>query len=223
MSATTARLLGACALAFALGCDAPTASRPEFAFDPTQLSGGKIYRWPLGKRISVWVDYGDTTSTTVRLSNAAANAVGAWTDQTSFEEYALVLTSDLTSADVVIYDRSRPMPVRPGACAFDQQGAIGYTYICPSPTDPSVAQKLALADGTPSQVSVVIAVDRGRVTSQGGYAAAVTHELGHALGIGGHSTDTRDVMYPVPTTFLPTTRDVSTLLFVLGRKPDLRL
>ena len=72
-------------------------------------------------------------------------------------------------------------------------------------------------------MSVVIRVDIGRVTSQAGLTAVVAHELGHALGIGGHSDQPLDLMFGLPTVLTPSGRDGATLRFLLGQHADLIL
>ena len=70
------RLLAAAGLVASLaGCDAPTAPRESVAYDPTQLTDGKLYHWALGRTIAVFVD---------PIGQSAAEeltgAVGAGTD-----------------------------------------------------------------------------------------------------------------------------------------------
>jgi len=51
----------------------------------------------------------------------------------------------------------------------------------------------------------------------------VAHEMGHVVGIGGHSPPTSDLMYTRPTVSAPTDRDRATLRNVLGRPADITL
>jgi predicted Zn-dependent protease len=70
---------------------------------------------------------------------------------------------------------------------------------------------------------VAIRVDRGRIADQAGYLAVVAHEFGHALGIGGHSDQARDLMFGAPVVAVPSARDLQTLQSVLGVRPDITL
>ena len=56
-----------------------------------------------------------------------------------------------------------------------------------------------------------------------GLAPVVLHEIGHALGIGGHSAVDTDAMYAFPVVWSPSRRDALTLRYVLHRRPDLTL
>lgn len=51
-------------------------------------------------------------------------------------------------------------------------------------------------------------IDWDRVAARNIAAAALTHEIGHALGIRGHSSDPNDVMFPFVGPSIPTPRDV---------------
>ncbi len=53
--------------------------------------------------------------------------------------------------------------------------------------------------------------------------AVLLHELGHAIGLWGHSQDQYDIMYPKSTTIQPTRRDKNTLFKLLKSRPGLPL
>ncbi len=203
-------------------CETPTAVRPEFAYDPTSLSRGLLYRWASGRRIAVWAEV-DNGATQVDLDRATRQAIASWNAIPDFREFELVRAASLAEADLVVYDRANPMPLNAGSCAFDAQNSAGYTYFCPTGSAPVRAQPLPLASGGAARATVLIRVDRGRVSDQNGYNALVAHEFGHALGIGGHSDDARDLMFGLPTAPAPTPRDAQTLRHLLGRRPDITL
>jgi predicted Zn-dependent protease len=218
--------LAAALLVLITACDAPTATRPAAAYDPTTLTRGKLYRWPSGHQISVWV-VAPTAPAPVDLALAAREGINAWNPIPQFAEFTLVMATSISDADVVIYDRVTTAPVGPGSCTFDASSAAGYTYFCPTSATPSTAEMLPLAATQSAagagHVAVVIRVDRGRVTDQAGYNAIVTHELGHALGIGAHSDQASDIMFGAPTVTIPSARDARTLQNLLGRQPDFTL
>jgi len=217
------RSCGACLIVAAvISCDAPTGTRPDFAYDPTTLSRGQLYRWASGQQISVWAEAG-TGLSTVDLGSAVRQAMTSWNAVPQFAEFTLSMAASIGEADIVVYDRATAAPVSLGSCTFDPQGSAGYTYFCPTGPSPTTAQKLSLAGGGTSQVSVLIRVDRGRVSDQNGYTALVMHELGHALGIGGHSDSPNDLMFGLPRATVPTMRDRQTLQYLLGKRPDITL
>lgn len=207
------------ALLFVTACDAPTAARPGFAYNPTTLSNGQIYRFKNGRTLRVWADVGDSTRA-VNLGTAVRRAIVRWNSVPAFAEYELVLVTDPASAQILVFDRGRPLPIRPGSCVFDPRGSIGYTYFC---VDGARANRLALASGAASEASVVIRVDESLVVGQNAYDAIVAHEFGHAVGIGAHSSVATDLMFGLPATPLPTGRDAQTLQYVLGSRADIIL
>ena len=204
------------------GCDAPTSPRPTFAYDPTTLSGGVLYRWPAGRVIHVWVS-DETTASATSLSLAVRQAIAVWNSVPTFGEFTLAITTRSDAANIIVYDRASALPVAPGACAFDPQGSAGYTYLCADASTPAVAQHFALTSGTLTAVSVVIRVDRGRAAEQSAYNRLVLHEFGHALGIGGHSDRPSDLMFGAPQVDGPSAADLQTLRYLLGQRAALTL
>ena len=214
-----AALASAMLAATSVACDSPTTARPNFAYDPTTLSNGMLYRWANGQKLRVWADLADSTRG-VNLGLSVRLAIARWNDIPAFAEYELVLVSNAAEAQIIIYDRVRPMPVRAGTCPFEPRAAVGYTYFCPKGRN---AERLVLTAGSPSTVSVVIRVDDTQVSGQARYDAIVAHELGHALGIGAHSSVAGDLMFGLPTATFPTGRDAQTLQYVLGARADIIL
>jgi predicted Zn-dependent protease len=216
-SAASAALVATLTLLAA--CDAPTAARPDFAYDPTQLSEGQLYRWPTGQTIRVWADVG-TGVAPFDLQQAVRQAIATWNAQPRFGEFVMELAPSASQANLIVFDRSRPLPIVPGSCAFDARASFGYTYFC---ANAGRAERLALASGASSTVSVVIRVDRSLVADQAGLNAIVAHEFGHALGIGAHSPESTDLMFGLPRVSAPSPRDMRTLQYVLGAVPDITL
>jgi len=210
---------------FAVACESPTATRGTFAYDPTTLSRGLLYRWPSGSTIAVWVEVSASPEGPGPLSLALAvrEGIASWNRVPLFAEYTLVQAASIADANIIVFDRATALPITPSFCAFDGQSAAGYTYFCPVGSSPTTAQRLTLASGAASQATVVIRVDRGRVTNQSGYSNLFAHELGHALGIGAHSDQALDVMFGSPLVGSPSKRDLQTLRYVLGQRADITL
>ena len=107
-----------------------------------------------------------------------------------------------------------------GSCPFNPSGAAGYTYFCPLN---GRAERLRPIGATVLTATLVIRVDLTTTATQAALDALVAHEMGHAVGIGGHSPQTTDVMFTRPTASLPTERDRNTLRHLLGRVADITL
>ena len=210
------------------GCDAPTWPAEPFAYDPTALTGELIYRWAPGRTIAL---YADPTRAPAGFDLAAAIRDGAarWNAAAQYADYRLVVTTRPEAADVIVRFRFAPLLVDLGDCAPPGGGA-GRTAFC---IDTSPVRVLPLLAGGGGQVKMDVYVDpEGRtaaqlapfgLTPQTYFQALVTHELGHVLGIGGHSEDTGDVMNSFPRVTAPSARDERTLRWVLRQPADLLL
>jgi hypothetical protein len=184
----------------ASACESPSVMRPDAAYDPTALTQGTLYRWANGRTLQVFV--AADPSSPYDLGLAVRQAQVRWNAVPQFAEFELRTTTDLTQADIVVYDRAVGAPVSPGSAR---------------------AERLPLGSGGIGRATVVIRLDRGRVTTQSALNAVVAHEFGHALGIGAHSTVATDLMFGLPTVEAPSARDAATLRFVLGKTPQLSL
>lgn len=205
-------------LAGAVSCDTPTTAPSAFAYDPTGLTGGQLYRWENGRRVNVYVVPG--TAGTAQITSAVDAAIPRWNAVPRGETVRLQRTGTAAQANVIVYDNSIPLPiVVPRDCPFSSSGAVGYTYFC---AQGGRAQPLPLLAGGGS-ATVVIRLDLSRVTSVVPLEAVVMHELGHAIGIGGHSDSENDVMFAAPRTSTVSGRDTQTLRYLLAQGADILL
>lgn len=199
-------------------CDTPTSAPADLPpYDPTSLVGGTIYRWTPGSVVKVWVSPDNRDDRA--LETSTDRAVQRWNDVPQFAEVRLVRTGIMKDANIVIYDRLTANPLSPEVCSYEPRGT-GTTWFCISNNR---ALRIRSADGSETNVTVLIATNRGAVADQALYDAVVVHEFGHALGIGGHSMETTDVMYGNPMVSTPSNRDRQTLWYVFRQPPTTTL
>ncbi|HEU4630842.1 MAG TPA: hypothetical protein VFS08_13910 [Gemmatimonadaceae bacterium] len=209
------RALGAAALG-ALACTQPTAPGEAPGYDPTTLTAGRVYHWPLGADVAVYVAPGMDDGA---LRAAFTHAAAAWTASLRYRELRLRVVATPAEADVVLGYLGDAYPVALDVCRGIAIPAA-FTLLCPQGDS---AATLPLRAGGGGRVKIAIVVQRDAVGQPGQLEAVVTHELGHALGIGGHSTAAGDVMYTDPHAARPSARDAATLRYVLHQPAAVRL
>jgi hypothetical protein len=208
-------------LAILVACTDAVAPRVDPpAYDPTQLSGGTVYRWPTGKTIAVFVDP-TAVGADVDLTGAAAAGMTAWKTALGGSQFAFRTAISAADADVVIHVSSAPRLVGLASCAEPPGFAGGVTFFCPA-RDSALTLPLIAGPGT-GRVKVDIAINPAATNATNSLRALVAHELGHAIGIGGHSTDALDLMYAQPAVLVPSQRDITTLRWVVRQPIGIRL
>lgn len=216
-------------LALALAaCDAPTLPEEQAPYSYTQLTGGQVYRWASGRTIAVFADT-EAAPAEYDIVAATRRAAARWNAVPGYGDFTMVVVDDVRAADVVVRHFAAPRRVDVMDCDSPLGGA-GETTFCP---EPPVAPVLPLLDGAGGRVKVEVTIDVERVpnlilelagqTRARYFETLVTHELGHVLGIGGHSTDAADIMRGVPQVGEPSADDRRTLRAVLRQAPDIRL
>lgn len=209
----------AVALLLAVACSETTAPRVDPpAYDPTQLLG-VLYRWPTGWTIAV---YADSTAVPGGIDMVAvtATAMTAWKQALGGSEFAFRAATSAADADVIVHVSAAPRLVGLAGCAEPPAFAGGVTFFCPAADS---ALTLPLQTGAQGRVKVDIAINPSAASAVNPISALVTHELGHAVGIGGHSPEKLDVMYGSPAVSVPSARDITTLRWLVRQKIELRL
>lgn len=209
------------ALALA-ACDAPSANGPTFAYDPSltfydanDVAHQFLYRWPLGMVVRVYVD--DRAQPGGWDLAAAVDAGGrAWESQMYYREVSLRRVTSPADADVVVHYDAAPATVTlPADCGPPFVQAAGVTVLCPN-TDYTGLETLPLAGAaTAGHVKMDVTAVTSRIADDAQLRRVIAHEIGHVFGIGAHSGDRADLMFPVPQVDAPSVADGQTLRYVL--------
>lgn len=200
-------------------CSEPAAPRLDPpAYDPTQLSG-VLYRWPTGRTVAIYTDP-TAVSAGTDLAGATVAAMAAWKNALDGNQFAFRTATSAADADVIVHVSGAPRLVGLAGCAEPPTFAGGVTFFCPAADS---ALTLPLANGATGRVKVDISINPAATSAANPLLALVTHELGHAVGIGGHSPDALDVMHGSPAVSTPSARDIATLRWLVRQAIELRL
>jgi hypothetical protein len=200
-----------------LACTTPTIDGLAPAYDPTTLTGGAIYHFAPGRALGV---YAVPTTGFHDLELAVRVATQRWTPALGYREVTFRSVGDIREADIVVVDRAAPLPVDTTGCGATWTEAAGRTVFCPSG---DTARTMPLVPGGAGRTRVLIIIDVAARLDAEELLTVAVHEIGHAIGIGGHSQRASDVMYAFPIVSAPSRADARTLRYVLHRRPDLRL
>jgi predicted Zn-dependent protease len=138
----------------------------------------------------------------------------------AYREQTLRIVDRADEADIILRDRAAALPVDTTGCGVHWTESAASTLFCASG---DTARTLPQFTGLAGHTKVVITVDVAATADASQLLSVVAHEMGHALGIGGHSGSPADVMFAAPVVAAPSSADARTLRYVLHRRPDLTL
>jgi hypothetical protein len=203
-----------------VACQSPTVAGFGPAYDPASLTAGQVYHWPLGQTISIYVDPAQVP-VGLDLIQLTVTAADLWIRELTYREHRVRLVFTPAEADLLVRDPQAPLAPDTTGCGGPRwTESTGSTFFCPAG---DTARTLSLPGTAPGRIKVIVTVDRRAVSTSSEFEAVLVHELGHAFGIGGHSSEPLDVMAAAPTSRRPTARDVRTLRYLIHRPPDIAL
>lgn len=204
----------------AASCDAPSANGPAFGYDPSiaYSDGGVehrfLYHWPLGAAVRVYVDPA-LQPAGWDLAAAVAHGGTVWQTQLYYREVSLRTVASASDADVVVhFDGAPDVTTLPPDCGLPFVQAAGVTVLCPT-ADYGALEVLPLAGAGGGHVKMDVTIVASRIADDAQLRRVVAHEIGHVFGIGAHSGERTDLMFPVPQVDSPSARDGQTLRYVL--------
>jgi hypothetical protein len=225
--ALAAALAGA-ALAAALGgCgDVPVVDADAPGYDPRLSVGGgfEVYHWPLGRTIAVYVDASEQPAGR-DLADAVRRGAALWRSVLYYREFDMSLVARPADADVIVHFEDAEPLVETGAACAGALAAGGITFFCLNDAGTAFVPLAFRSGAAASHVrfDVTISNDPLKIPGDERFRAVVAHELGHVLGIGSHSNDPGDLMWPGPVAPVASPRDARTLRWLLHQPATLRL
>lgn len=146
-----------------------------------------VFHWP-ASRMPVRT-YAEPTGATVA---DVATGLQTWADGFHCHEASFLPVADSTQADIIVRPVATLPPQPAGAVSLgaDSVGA------CTGRTDGVFDSTLTLTGPVRSYIAPMAGRDSAAIA--GCFRMTTTHELGHAIGILGHSTDPGDIMFTTP-------------------------
>lgn len=200
--------IAAVALGLFAACGDPTAAphAASYAFD----FGGDIFHWP-ADRLPVRF-FADTRG---HMRALVERALDTWEGQFLYGEFRAVLVDDSTAADVIVlWADSIPPDVPPdtGTPVFACDGLTTFVFD-------------STGVGLAGPVHAEVGINLGQTFTAGQVAACVRrisiHEVGHTIGLLGHSPSPADIMWASDTTALPSEGDRRTVEVLYHTAPNI--
>lgn len=202
--------------ALLVGCDAPAVPSDARGYDPAALTGF-LYHWGPGRTLALHVDPSGAPAG-VDLTEDVRAGLRAWAGVTHLGELRWRLVDRAEEADVLVRHAVSPRPVSGAGCPDDTPPATAFTFFCVD--EAGRAQVLPFRDGRAGRVKMDVAIDTRFIADADTRRAIVTHELGHVLGLGAHSSDPTDVMFAFPRRSVPSDADARTLRWLFAQRAD---
>lgn len=191
--------------------DIATPDRPDTPpYPPDRLNTGLWFRWPL-ERLPVRYFVSGPSGPVARY---AADGITLWERELLYGEFRGIVVDDSATADVLVSVDGGPppdVPLTDAPAKFVCSGATGFGPLT--------------ADGRiPGPLLVEIEWDSvATATDIANCVARVTaHEIGHTLGLFGHSPGDSDLMNANPRVRAPSVADRYTVQILYHSTPDIR-
>jgi hypothetical protein len=147
------------------------------------------------------------------LRELTETALARWDDALRNETFEATLVDDSSDAHIIVRFRQTAGEFNVLRLQAQARACRGEALI-----DIPAGNETVLI---PIQISVFTGLDREDPDVQRCLDVTTTHEIGHAIGIFGHSPEPGDVMHDDPTAAVPTHRDVATVRTLYRGPSDL--